>query len=940
MGLMLTARASADVAAPTLQIRVAGRPESTDRPMLWAVRQGGRILAEGRLEPTGRAGEEPFELIRSDARLDDGPAELLACINRDGLISVHPSFGDLYAVAPFEIRHGRADVELAPDRWRERKPSSPDHVLTVHYHRFDADYVSPGLWTWDERQSLKPEDQELFVVGRTEFGVVFQLDRAKYGEGRIGLLPRLRSDWQHKDGGDRFWTPGMAREVWLVQGRDEVYPRLPDVSPRLVGARIASELSVVVRFTHRLATVDFPRSRFTIRDEAGATVAVSAVEPQGEHEGRASSLRLRVENPLEYMRREYTLTVDGFPPATVVPGEVLVESKRFYDPEAVLGATYARNATTFRVFSPGAERVEVLISAAHVGGEPLVTQAMSVNEHGVWSAEVPGDWKGRFYSYRLRGPVLDPTREVTDIYARCTSGPHGRGLILDPAETNPPGFRPGQYVSLAAPVDAIIYEMHIRDFTISPDSGVKVKGKFLGLTESGTRHPEDSTIVTGLDHLVELGVTHVQIMPIQDFENVETDDDQYNWGYMPINFSSPDGWYATKIVGPERVIEFKKLVAALHEKGIGVIMDVVYNHTAQAASFDYLCHGYYYRRLPDGSYWNGSGCGNEFASEHPMARKFMLDSVKYWVSEYGVDGFRFDLMGLHDLETMLLIRDELRKINPSVLVYGEPWTGGASGLAQITDQQRVAGTGIGAFNDRIRDAIKGGRDGGASGFVQTGVSGDAILRGIRGAVGDWAKEPGECLTYCECHDNLTTWDKLLQSVPDEPLEVKKRMQRLAGLIVMTSQGVAFIHSGQEFCRGKGGNHNSYNAPDSVNQVVWGLKREHRDVYDYYRGLIAMRKAHPAFRLRSAEEIRRRIHVRKDVPTERCLAWTIDGAGLPGEDHSVTLVLLNGERADAVFSLPPGRWRVLADADHAGVETLREAEGTVRLVGHSGMVLAR
>jgi pullulanase len=940
MGVMLSSRASAEVVSPALQIRVADRPESTDQAMHWAVRQGGRIVAEGTLDPTGRAGEERFELIRRDVRLDDGPAELLACVNRDKLLSHHPSFGDLFAVVSFEIKAGRAEVELPADRWQEYRPSATDNVLTIHYHRFDADYSAPGLWTWDEEQTLRPQDQEVFAVGRSEFGVVFQIDTAKYGQGRIGLLPRLRSDWQHKDGGDRFWTSSMGREVWLVQDRDEVYSKLPDVSPRLLGARIASELSIIVRFTHRLPVVDFPSARFTIRDEEGSHVAVSSVEPQGEHDGRAGALRLRVDKPLEFMKREYTLTVDGFAPATVVPGEVLVESKRFFDPSAVLGATYTKDATTFRVFSPGAEHVEVLISAAHTGGEPLITQPMTVNDHGVWSVQVPGDWKGKFYGYRLRGPVLDPTREVTDIYAHCTTGPSGRGMIVDLAETNPPGFSARKYVPLESPVDAVIYEMHVRDFTIAPNSGVTLKGKFLGLTEAGTRHPNDASIVTGLDHLVELGVTHVQIMPIQDFENVETDDDQYNWGYMPINFSSPDGWFATKIVGPQRVIEFKKLVQALHDRGIGVIMDVVYNHTAQAASFDYLCHGYYYRRLPDGSYWNGSGCGNELASEHPMARKFMLDSVKYWVSEYGVDGFRFDLMGLHDLETMLLIRDELKKINPSVLVYGEPWTGGASGLNPVTDQHRIAGTGIGAFNDRIRDAIKGGRDGGASGFIQTGVHADAIRRGVMGAVDDWAKQPTECITYSECHDNLTTWDKLLQSVPDASEDTLKRMQRLAGLIVMTSQGVAFIHSGQEFCRGKGGNHNSYNAPDSVNQVDWSLKGQHRDVYDYHRGLIALRKANPAFRLRTAEDIRRRIHFRKDVPTERCVAWTIDGAGLPGRDHSMTMVLLNGEKTDHVFNLPPGRWRVLVDADHAGVETLREAEGTVRLAGHTGMVLER
>ena len=480
--------------------------------------------------------------------------------------------------------------------------------------------------------------------------------------------------------------------------------------------------------------------------------------------------------------------------------------QRFYDADAVLGAQYAAGQTTFAVFAPLAEAVEVVLAGSRAGDDVLTTQAMSVNDRGVWSAAVAGDWKGKFYAYRVRGPGLDPKREVTDICATCTTGPGGRGLIVDLDETDPPGFDAAGYVQLESPVDAVIYEMHVRDFTIGADSGVQRRGKYLGLTESGTHLTGDSSVRTGLDHLVELGVTHVQIMPIQDFDNGETANDTYNWGYMPVCFNSPDGWYATVPVGPQRITEFKRVVQALHERGIGVIMDVVYNHAAASAGFESLVPGYYFRRRADGSLWNGSGCGNELASEHPMARKFMVDSVKYWVSEYGVDGFRFDLMGLHDLETMRLIREELRKINPSVLVYGEPWTGGASGLRRITDKGRVGGTGLAAFNDDMRDAIKGDRDGGAPGFIQAGDRVDRIRRGILGAINDWAKQPTECLTYCACHDNMTTWDKIVQCAPKVPDGVKKRMQRFAGLLVLTSQGIPFIHGGQELCRSKGGSH--------------------------------------------------------------------------------------------------------------------------------------
>ncbi len=653
----------------------------------------------------------------------------------------------------------------------------------------------------------------------------------------------------------------------------------------------------------------------------------------------ATSFRLTLARPLNMTTHTYELAVLGFSPRRIALGGVLVDVSRFYDADAVLGATYTPEATTFRVFSPVADAVEVVVADTHTGGE-VEARPMAVNNHGIWSATIPGDLKGKFYAYRLRGPDLDAGREVTDIYATCTTGPGGRGLILDLADTDPPGFDPEGYVRLDSPVDAVIYEMHVRDLTIAPNSGVQHKGKYLGFTERGTHLPSDASVKTGLDHLVELGVTHVQIMPIQDFDNQETPEDSYNWGYMPLFFNSPDGWYATVPVGPERIREFKRLVQSLHDLGIGVIMDVVYNHTALHASFDRLAPGYYFRLKPDGSYWNGSGCGNEFASEHPMARKYMLDSVKYWVREYGIDGFRFDLMGLHDLETMIEIREELRKINPSVLVYGEPWTGGASGLRKITNQKRVAGTGVAAFNDHFRDAIKGERDGGAPGFIQKGTRIVRIRQGIMGAVGHWATQPTDCLTYCACHDNLTTWDKLLQSAHEAPRELKRRMQRFAGLLVLTSQGISFIHGGQEMCRSKGGSHNSYNLPDSVNQIDWSLKKRNRDVFAYYQGLIALRKAHPCFRLRTGAEVRRRIEFRQDVPAEHCVAYTIDGTGLTGESHAATLVLLNGESTEQTFALPPGNWHLLVDADRAGTDTLAEVEGSVPVKAHSGMVLAR
>jgi pullulanase len=317
----------------------------------------------------------------------------------------------------------------------------------------------------------------------------------------------------------------------------------------------------------------------------------------------------------------------------------------------------------------------------------------------------------------------------------------------------------------------------------------------------------------------------------------------------------------------------------------------------------------------------------------------MLDSLKYWVTEYGIDGFRFDLMGLHDLETIRQVQQELRAINPAALVYGEPWAAGPMGLAMVTDKKRIAGSGVGAFNDHFRDAVKGGRDGGPPGFLQAGLERERIELGLAGAINDWAKNPTDVISYCACHDNLTTWDKLLQSVPQAPLEVKARMQRLAGLLVLTAQGVPFIHSGQEFCRSKQGSHNSYNLPDAINQIDWGLKKQHLGVFDYYRGLIALRKAHPEFRLRSAEEVRKRVSFpRGDEQAEKVILYRIDAGGLPGADHEITLAVFNGDSNEQTVALPGGEWSVVVDADRAGSDVFATVEGSVTLPPHSGMVL--
>ena len=911
------------------------------------LKQSGRLIAEWRwtVEPTDGDGPYSFDStleqsVLSRATNPAGPADLFICLNRDTLCSFHPSVGDYYHAQQISLQEQQISLEVGP-QWSRRTISDPRDLITVHYHRHDGNYESVGLWTWGEAPCITPQKQELFEVGRDAYGSVFQLDLANYGcrEGRIGLLPRLEGAWERKDGPDRWWTATRGRDVYLLPGDAKIYATMPDVRPKLVAAVLTSDLGISARFSHELPVGDLPVERFALFTEDGLELKIAGTEPESPRDGRSRDFAVHPAASLDITSHTYRLRIEGYGEATIQTGALFSDPARFYEESVVLGASCTDQRLELRLFAPTAREVVAIIADAPTGRADLVEHPMQRGEKGIWRLDLDGKYAGKFYAYRLAGPS-GPSGEFADPAAVCGSGQGGRPMLVDLKETNPPGFDPTRHPRLSAPTDAIIYEMSVRDFTTCANSGVKHRGLYLGLTESGTSLEGDPSIATGLNHLVELGVTHVQLMPIQDFENDETDRAAYNWGYMPVLFSTPDGWFATQPSGPARIRELKQAIQALHDRGIGVTLDVVYNHTSGASPFEKILPGYYHRLTPDGAPSNGSGCGNEFNSENPMARKLMIDSLLHWVREYGIDGFRFDLMGLHAPETMIAVREALRRQHPEVLIYGEPWTGGATPLPQAFDKGQSRGTGIAAFNDHFRDAIKGDRDGGGPGFIQVGDRLDGIRSGIPGAIDDWALNPSDAIQYCEAHDNLTTWDKLTQSAGDQPEDIRERMQCFAGLIVLTSQGIPFLHSGQEFCRSKGGNHNSYDAPDQVNQLDWSLKKQHFKVFIYYRGLIAIRKSHPIFRLRTADEVRPRLAFLEGVSHPRCIAYTLDGRGVQGESFSSVLVLLNGDSGEQSFALPEGEWTVYVDADRADPSSLGLTRNRATLPPHSGMVLAQ
>src|SRR5262245_12213244 len=493
-----------------------------------------------------------------------------------------------------------------------------------------------------------------------------------------------------------------------------------------------------------------------------------------------------------------------------------------------LGAIYTPEETTFRVWAPTADSVSLHLYEAPEGGKPQ-TIILKRRDDGTWDVTKLGDLLGLYYTYTASGddPRFDPQRELLDPYARCVTFYNGRAIVAH--DKTPVVDRPVFPIS-----EAIIYEMHLRDFTIDPDSEIQRRGKYLGLTEAGTHLNGRIDIATGLDHLLELGVNVVQLMPITEFSSNKSED-EYAWGYNVAHHSSPEGWYTTERFDARRITEVKRMINALHQRAIRVTLDMVFNHTFESIgegrvySFEGLVPGYYYRLHPDGSYWNGSGTGNEFRTEAPMARRYLIDMLKRWVVEYKVDGFRFDLLGLIDRETMEQVAIELRAIDPLLLIYGEPWAGGETPI-EITHKGMQRSKGWAVFNDHFRDTLKGhvfnSRE---TGFIQTGEHIPEVKRGICGSIDDFADSPLESINYIECHDNHTLWDRLVISTIDDAriTDAQRRaLDKLAAAIIFTSMGIPFIQCGQEFLRTKGGDHNSYDKPDSVNMIRWHDKAEH------------------------------------------------------------------------------------------------------------------
>ena len=594
--------------------------------------------------------------------------------------------------------------------------------------------------------------------------------------------------------------------------------------------------------------------------------------------------------------------------------------------------SYSPRQTTFKLNAP--KKPTLRIYETGRGGNAIKKIKMKQTAENVWEATVSGDLKGKFYTFDIgRG-------ETPGVFAKAVGINGHRGAIIDMQTTNPSGWNSDHRLALKSPADLIIYEMHHRDFSIDPSSGLVNKGKFLALTEQ-----------KAIRHLEELGINAVHILPSFDFASIDeanTTTPQYNWGYDPQNYNVPEGSYSFDAEQPtRRILEFKQMVQALHKAGIRVILDVVYNHTfdIKGGNFDRTFPMAYYRYTADGKPSNGSGCGNETASEKPLMRQFMLESMKYWADEYHIDGFRVDLMGIHDIETMNLIRKELSSIDPNIFIYGEGWTAGT--CAYPTEKLALKAhikqmPGIAAFSDEIRDALRGPFSDEKQASFLGGIAGfeESIKAGIAGMIAHpqvdytkvnytkepWANEPTQMIAYVSCHDDMCLVDRLKASIPEAAYDMEEviRLDLLAQTVVFTSQGIPFMLSGEEMLRDKKGVHNSFNSPDEINHLDWNNLKKYPQVFAYYKGLIQMRKSHPAFRLGSAELVRKHLEF---LPTQQdCLVAFRLKNHAGGDKWNNIYVVLNGNTNLQSVNIPKGKYTIVANNGVINEAGIGEMEG--------------
>ena len=821
-------------------------------------------------------------------------------------------------------------------------------VIKLHYNRPDGVYDDWSVWFWN----LGKDGADIpFAEENGEMVATFPVEPGATSVGFIVKLP----GWAAKDvNEDQFidvaafisgtvhvYVESGVPGYTVVNGDDAV------IGIKLTGVSYDEKTTnVQVKMT---ASIGDGTDAFVLTGPEGVITPVSVTEDA------SHVYTLELEQPLD-LYSSYTLTYDGQDYGVKLPNIYSTEEfEADYTYEGDdLGATWTAEKTTFRVWAPTADAVRVnLYESGTEGTEDLIEQlTMTPDVNGTWVAEKEGDLNGTYYTYEV--DVIGETREACDPYARATGVNGKRAMVIDLDSTDPEGWENDVDPHYDNEItDAVIYELHIRDLSVDESSGIQNKGKYLGVIETGTTNA--AGVPTGLDHIKSLGVTHLHLLPSYDYGSVDEsklDIPQFNWGYDPVNYNVPEGSYSTDPYnGAVRVAEFKQMVQGLHENGISVVMDVVYNHVYSADSFCFnqIVPRYFSRVNENGSYSSGSGCGNDTASERSMVSKYIVDSVKYWADEYHIDGFRFDLVGLIDTETMNTVIEEVHKTHPNVIFYGEGWTMSTTmtkeGYELTTQTNSTLVPEFAFFSDTLRDALKGNVfNNTEKGYVSGVAAYSSTINQCFVGAPNWCKSPTQTINYSSCHDNNTLYDRITISTPNASVEDRIRMNNLAAAITMTSQGIPFIHAGEEMLRSKplpdgGYDHNSYNNTDAVNSLKWDdlNQAEYQSVFSYYQGLIAFRAAHPALRMTSAEEISQQITKLEGL--EFGITGFHIAPGSNGEENEF-VVIFNPKTSAITVDLPRGEWEIYISGQTAGTEVLGTAKGGVEVEPISAMVLVR
>ncbi len=887
----------------------------------------------------------------------------------------------------FALRSARAETkpQKLDDGVLGRAAALENVTLTVNYYRTDGVYKDWDLWVWAIGANGSGVKLNREMVGEKIWAtaeIVFESITPDDSNRIIGVIPRKGGDSWTEQTGNIYITADMvvdnAVTIYLVDKDETIYESSEDaLANKFTSAGFKTFDSVLIE-TSQIITAS---SVIKIKDTSGTVYKTFDCSKDSALVGkRVATLVLDSDFELDFSKTYIICDepADGFD-MEINFSQNTINKYKLYDNaefaqkfhyDGALGAEYYKEKTVFTVWSPAASAISVKIYDAGEGGVAVKTVAMARGGKGEWKTDIVGDLNGKYYTYAVTmdGSVV----EVVDPYARSAGRDGKRGMILDLAATNPDGWANQANPTLDSYSNAVIYEAQLRDLTIHESSGVTKanRGKFLGLTETGTKNSHGQS--TALDYIKELGVTEVHFQPLFDFASVKEDfneatynkDGEYNWGYDPLNYNVPEGSYSSDPAnGEKRVNEMKQMVMALHNAGVQVVMDVVYNHVSSASdsNFEALMPGYYFRTNESGGFLDGSGCGNETASNRYMFGRFMIDSVKYWAQEYKIDGFRFDLMALHDIDTMNALYDELAAINPDVIVYGEGWDAGSNGLdssKQANQANAAQMPNIAVFNDVIRDGLKGSVFSMADiGFISGKKNTDsAIYVGAQGGTKSFASNPTQSINYVACHDNSLLWDKLNASVNDSR-DVLKAMNRLAAAAVITSQGVSFFPAGEEMLRSKpttkGNNYdnrdtayltdpnyyfsdNSYKSPDSVNAVNWDLRNENADMVEYYKGLIAIKTTWKQFQLRTKAEIDSCVTIKDSNMADGVAIYMVKA---PDSDEYAVVIFNSNATAHRV-AVPQGSYDVYVNGDKASATALSSFTGSEFTVGARSAVIMK